>query len=92
MPISARDQRGRGRSLAILLAADAGAGAERARELTGGKLLRQVPRFRQARVESMYRDARLPPSSAEITLPWKKDPVDVRRKRGEIYGTPARAS
>lgn len=40
VPVPARDQRGRGRSVALLFAADAGPGVERAGEFTGGELLR----------------------------------------------------
>jgi len=52
VPVSARDQRGRGRPVALLLAADAGPGAERAGEFAGGELLRQARRLRQALIET----------------------------------------
>lgn len=44
MSVPARDQRGRGRSFALLLAADVGTGAERAGEVVGSELLRQARR------------------------------------------------
>lgn len=65
VPVPARNQRGRCRSFALLLAADTRTGAERTGEFTGGELLRQVRRL-QALIGSAQRDARLPPSSPEI--------------------------
>jgi len=76
MPVPARDQRGRGRSFALLLTADAGTGVERAGELAGGEFLRQARRL-QALIGSTQRDARLPPSSPEVIPSKKKDPINV---------------
>lgn len=92
MPVPACDQRGRGRSFALFLAADASTGAERAGEFIGGELLRQARRL-QALIGSTQRDARFSPSPPEVILSRKKDPVNVACGRtDEIQRTRTRAS
>lgn len=80
MPVPACNQRGRCRSLALFLAADARTGAERTGEFIGSELLRQVRRL-QALIGSTQRDARLPSSSPEVILSGRRDPVNVACRR-----------